>query len=125
MTANRNNAVVWTELPATDFARAVGFYETVLGISLRQEDMGPMKLGVFPYGEGGVSGAVIFGPGYRPSVDGGCIYLNADGRLDAAMARVEAAGGKIAGPIIDLPPGMGRFVHILDTEGNRLGLHEA
>jgi len=43
--------------------------------------------------------------------------------LDAVLARVEAAGGRIATPKVQLPGDMGVFAHITDTEGNRVGLH--
>ena len=33
------------------------------------------------------------------------------------------AGGKIAVPRTDLPGDMGSFAHIIDSEGNRVGLH--
>jgi predicted enzyme related to lactoylglutathione lyase len=36
---------------------------------------------------------------------------------------VEPAGGKISLPRTALPEGMGFYAHILDTEGNRVGLH--
>ena len=41
------------------------------------------------------------------------------------LARVEAAGGRIASPKVQLPGDMGAFAHIVDTEGNRVGLHAA
>jgi predicted enzyme related to lactoylglutathione lyase len=34
-----------------------------------------------------------------------------------------AAGGRISTPRVDLPEGMGSFVHLIDSEGNRIGLH--
>ena len=115
--------VVWFEIPATDFDRAAGFYERLLDVKLRQEMVGPAQMGVFPYAAPSVSGAVIKGDLYTPGRAGPVVYLNCDGKLDATLARVEAAGGKIALARTDLPPGMGSFAHIVDTEGNRVGLH--
>ena len=51
------------------------------------------------------------------------VYLNADPDLDAALARVEPAGGKVVVPKTPLPPGMGHYARIQDTEGNLVGLH--
>jgi uncharacterized protein len=51
------------------------------------------------------------------------VYLNAAPSLDAWLARVPAAGGSIAQPKVTLPDGMGVFAHIIDSEGNRVGLH--
>ena len=53
------------------------------------------------------------------------IYLNCDGKLDAVIGRVGDAGGKVLMPTITLPDGLGVFTHILDSEGNRIGLHAA
>jgi hypothetical protein len=50
------------------------------------------------------------------------IYLNCDGRLDAAIAAVEANGGKVLKPKHPIGPYGFRAV-ILDSEGNRLALH--
>jgi predicted enzyme related to lactoylglutathione lyase len=36
---------------------------------------------------------------------------------------VQGAGGEIALPKTALPPGLGFFAHIIDSEGNRVGLH--
>ena len=43
--------------------------------------------------------------------------------LDAALARAEQAGGRIATPRTELPDGLGVFAHILDLDGNRVGVH--
>lgn len=122
----RNSVAVWFEIPAADFDRAVNFYEGLFGTTLKRETMGPSKLGVFPYTEGeGVSGCVFSAPHVKPSPDGAIVYLNCDGKLESMIDKLGPLGGRTAGPVIDLPPGMGRFVHIVDTEGNRVGLHEA
>lgn len=34
-------------------------------------------------------------------------------------------GAEVVQPRVDLPDGMGAFVHVLDSEGNRIGLHAA
>jgi len=48
--------------------------------------------------------------------------LNANGMLDACIARVESSGGKVLLPKTEIgPPGFHRAV--LDTEGNAVGLH--
>ncbi|MEI9973881.1 MAG: hypothetical protein WDO73_18600 [Ignavibacteriota bacterium] len=51
------------------------------------------------------------------------MYLNANPNLDAVLARVETAGGKIVVPRTALPAGMGFWARIQDTEGNLVGLH--
>ena len=119
----RQNVAVWFEIPAADFDRAARFYETVMDVALRRETMGPQTMGVFPYPEDTISGCILSGPAMKPGDGGSIIYINADGKLEAALSRVESAGGAVVTPIIRLPGEMGRFAHIRDTEGNRVGLH--
>jgi uncharacterized protein len=81
-------------------------------------------MAVFPFDRGAsTGGCVMQASGYKPSRDGVAIYLDAGASLDAALDRVIAAGGSIAQPKKALPPCMGTFAHIVDTEGNRVGLH--
>lgn len=119
------HAVHWFEIPVTDLDRAQSFYEAVLGQRLRREAMGPQTtLAVFPYDDGAAGGCLMAGTtAPQPSAQGAMVYLNAEPSLDAALARVEAAGGRIATPKVVLPGDMGAFAHVLDTEGNRVGLH--
>ncbi len=120
------NAVTWFEIPATDFDRAVRFYEGLLGITLERMLFGGTEPnGIFP-SENGVGGAVAFVPYAKPSDEGAVIYLNARTSevLDRALAQVEGLGGAVVMPKTDIGP-MGKFALIRDTEGNRVGLHIA
>ncbi len=116
------NAINWFELPVQDLARARKFYETTLGASLRAETMGPMQMAIFPYAPGkGVGGALVKHADFKPSADGAVVYLDAPD-LDACLARAERAGGKVVLPRTDIgDPGF--IALIVDTEGNRVGLH--
>lgn len=119
-----NNAISWFEIPVTNMDRAQRFCETVLGRTLRHEDFGGDVLAVFPYDKPGVGGALQ--TGVNRSAAGGSgirIYLDCMPSIDAALARIEAAGGQIVAPKIALPPGMGFIAHLRDTEGNEVGLH--
>jgi len=119
----RKNRVVWFEIPAGDLARATRFCETILATSLKAETFGTHELSVFAHDDDAASGCLMKGPGFEPSKSGVVAYLNADPSLDAVLARVERAGGKIAVPRTDLPGDMGSFAHIIDSEGNRVRLH--
>jgi uncharacterized protein len=124
MSTTPRNALNWFELPARDLGRAQAFYEKLLGAPLRREPMGDKELAVFAYDEPAVGGCLIAGAGVpAPSTDGTLVYLNAGPSLDATLARVITAGGRITTPKVQLPDGMGCFAHIADTEGNRVGLH--
>ncbi len=115
------NAVNWFELPVVDLERARRFYETVLATRMKPEVFGGMPQALFPY-EDGVGGALVKDPRYRPTPDGAVVYLDAGGKLDACLRRVEAAGGKVVMPKTDIgAPGF--IALVLDTEGNKVGLH--
>jgi predicted enzyme related to lactoylglutathione lyase len=116
--------ISWFEIPALDLNRASAFYEQILAVTLNRGDMGPQSLAVFPYNrDHATGGTLITGPGFKPSAEGAVVYLNAGPSLDAVLARVAPAGGSIALPRTELPPGMGAYAHVLDTEGNKVGLH--
>ncbi len=119
------NVAVWFEIPASDFARATGFYESIFSTSLRQEQFGGARMAVFPYERPGVGGCVMEAPQLAGRESGTVVYLNCDGRLADIAGRVEKAGGALLTPRVDLPGGMGSFFHIRDSEGNRVGLHAA
>lgn len=121
-----SHAINWFEIPVRDLDRAQRFYETLFHRPLRREAMGPeTTLAVFPYAQGnGVGGCLYAGPrNSTPSTSGTVIYLNAEPSLNAVLARLSEAGGKLLVPRVDLPDGMGAFAHIEDSEGNRVGLH--
>jgi uncharacterized protein len=120
------HAINWFEIPVTDMARAMKFYETLTGRSVRREAFGAPgeEMAVFesPDSEG-VSGALLYSPNAQPAAQGTLIYLNAGPSIQACLDRVVAAGGSIVIGKTALPPGMGYFAHIIDSEGNKVGLH--
>ena len=121
-----HNAIDWFEIPVRDMDRAAAFYEALLGTTIRREAIGPNTLGVFTQdGGAGVGGCLLAGEHVpASSLDGSLVYLNAGPSLDVVVARVVvAAGGRVLVPKVTLPGAMGCFVHIADTEGNRVGLH--
>ena len=119
-----SNVVNWFEIPVTNLDRAQRFYEAILGGHMHRESMGPNPMAVFPYSRGeGVGGALMQVDGAVINGHATLVYLNAGASLDAALARVPPAGGQVALPRQALPPGMGSFAHIIDPDGNRVGLH--
>ncbi|MFC5520309.1 VOC family protein [Polaromonas jejuensis] len=122
-----SHAINWFEIPCTQLSRAQAFYEQLLGAPLRRENYGGpgMEMAVFAgEGEEAVRGALMAGPEVAaPGAQGTLVYLNAGASLDAVLSRVGPAGGRISTPRTALPPGMGFFAHIVDCEGNRVGLH--
>ena len=122
-----NNAISWFEIPATDLERAVKFYEAIFELSLIPVDMPQIKMRMFPIEDmqNGVGGAVVDSGGFhKPSLtDGPLIYLNTNPDVQIVLNRVEAAGGKIMVPKTEISPEYGFMAVIIDTEGNRIGLH--
>ena len=116
------DALAWFEIPAADLPRATRFYEAVLERELKPETMGPVRLAVFTYEQPGVGGCLIAGDEYKPAASSTVVYLCVDA-VDGALERARNAGGKVALPKTALPEGMGFYAHIIDSEGNRVGVH--
>lgn len=120
---SKSHVAVWFEIPSQDLARALRFYQDVFGLQLREERMGAVQMAVFPHAGEAVSGALVCGEGLRPGADGSIVYLNAGEDLAPLLSRVERAGGQVLVPKTLITPEIGYFAHILDSEGNRVGLH--
>ena len=120
------HAISWFEIPASDLARAQNFYETIFNLKLAPLDLQNIKMRMFPIeNQEGVGGAVVDSGGFhKPSAtDGPLIYLNANPDVQAVLDRVEGAGGKIMVPKTEISPEYGHMAVIIDSEGNRIGLH--
>jgi hypothetical protein len=116
------HALTWFEIPVTDILRAIQFYSTILEAELEAVEHNPgYPMATLPY-RYGVGGALVQGQGYAPSTRGTIVYLNCGSDLDAILGRVEAAGGKILMPKTGSGE-TGYAAYILDTEGNKIGLH--
>lgn len=120
-----NSLISIFEIPATNFSRAVQFYQRIFDIGVQEVDMPGMQMGLFPTEGQVVSGVIIEGEGYQPSPDGIIIYFNGGDDLQVILDKVAVSGGQVIVPktLIDLENGY--FALFLDTEGNRLGLHSA
>ena len=116
------NQIVWCDIPVVDLDRAVKFYSAVLGQPVRKQDFSGMTMGILPHNDGEVGGCLFTSAGETPSGKGIMIYLNANGRLDEAIAAAAASGGKIVQAKHPIGPFGFRAV-VLDSEGNRVALH--
>jgi len=118
-----SHPIHWFEIFVTDFERAVRFYQTVLNIDLRRENEDGRPMAIFASAvEEGVGGALVRQAGREPTDKGVLVYLDADGKLDACLGRVERAGGTVVQPKTDI--GKPGFIALLrDSEGNLVGLH--
>ncbi len=124
MTATVTHPIDWFEIPVRDMERAQRFYETLLAAPMHRETIGANTLAVFGSDPDAVKGCLFAGPSAPPpSESGTLVYLNAQPTLDAVLARLPEAGGRVLTPKVQLPGDMGCFAHIADSEGNRVGLH--
>jgi uncharacterized protein len=121
------NAISWFEIPSTDLERATKFYEKIFNVLLIPMDTPNIRMRMFPVEDPmtGIGGAVVHSGGFhKPSpTDGPLIYLNGNPDVQQLLDRVEAAGGSIMVPKTEISPEFGFMAVIIDTEGNRIGLH--
>ncbi len=121
------NSVVHFEMPAKDRKRVKKFYETAFGWGMQQmgADFGDYLLAyTTPVDKKGVhkkKGAI--NGGFFQSGSYGTVphLVIAVDDVKKHMAIVKKAGGKISGKPMDIP-GIGKFVMLKDTEGNRIGM---
>ena len=117
------NYVSWFEIPVYDIHRAAKFYNDIYGIEMEMHVGEEFAMAYFPADQG-VGGALIAGPGCYPSDTGSLIYLNAGNDLDGVLGRVELAGGRVIMSKTHINDASGNFALFIDSEGNRLALHE-
>ncbi len=113
--------ISWVEIPTVDFQRAINFYNSVLKLKMQPEDYGKEKMAYFPTGEG----AITYAPKFKPSENGTMASFTVPDSIDETIIRIEQNGGKTlqSKTRIDAE-GKGYFAVFLDSEGNKVGLHE-
>lgn len=113
--------ISWTAIPSSDFMRAVNFYNKVFKLNLEAVTFHGESMACFPTGEG----AIVFDKEYQPSRNGVIINIMVPDSIEEACKRIEAEGGSILVPKAYIgAEGLGYFAVFLDSEGNRIGLHE-
>jgi len=121
------HAISWFEIGTTDLERATKFYEEIFGLKLFPMDLDNIKMRLFPVDDmsKGIGGAIVdSGSFHKPSsTDGPLVYLNGNPDVQQVLDRVLAAGGKIMVPKTQISPEYGFMAVIMDSEGNRIGLH--
>jgi predicted enzyme related to lactoylglutathione lyase len=116
------NQIVWCDIPVVNLERAIQFYSALLGAEVKKQEFPGMSVGILPHNDGEVGGCLFASDTEKPSDKGVMIYLNANGRLDDAIASAAANGGKVLQPKHPIGP-FGFRAIILDSEGNRVALH--
>ncbi len=122
------NVITWFEIPVSDIDRAKTFYETIFDIEMITRKDGDDEAVFFPFNpnvvqatSGRVTGVLSKSARNSPSTNGTMVYLNASPSIQTVLDKVQQAGGKIIAPKIQIPAGI--IAVIIDTEGNKVGLH--
>ncbi|MCC6542643.1 MAG: VOC family protein [Flavobacteriales bacterium] len=118
-----DDRVNWFEIPAYDLHRAAAFYNTIYNMQMEVVRNGEFIMAYFPVGKG-IGGALIQGPGCYPNDSGVLLYLNAGNDMDSILSRIEGAGGRVIMHRTLIGAEAGHFALFIDSEGNRLALHE-
>jgi len=117
---------VWFDLPASDLADAMSFYQGLFGWEYRQMDRSPEPNYVMIE----VDGELIGGLRKIPRTDSQTagenpvIYFTVE-ELAAKIARARELGATIVGQMVQLGEDRGRYQWIRDREGNLIGLWAA
>ena len=117
------NAVGWFEIYVQDMNRAKKFYEKTFGVTLEKLPSPEVELWAFPMKSEnpGSAGALVKMPGKDSGVGGTIVYFPGEDCATVAAKAVEN-GGRIQNE--KKPIGEHGFIaHVLDTEGNLIGLH--
>ncbi|WP_430612727.1 VOC family protein [Flavobacterium sp. JP2137] len=121
--SQNSNAVVYFEIPVLDIKRATAFYQTVFNLAFEIDYIDHNEMAIFPFSDKirGISGALVKGKIYTPSLKGTLIYFNTTD-MDATLERAVEQGAKLLYP--KTSNGIGGYVaEFQDSEGNRIGLH--
>lgn len=115
--------ISWFEIPAYDIHRAARFYGAIYNMQMETTVNGEFAMAYFPTDKG-IGGALVTGPGCLPNDTGTLIYLNAGNDLDGILGRIDLAGGRVIMPRTLISDTAGWFALFIDSEGNRVALHE-
>ncbi len=121
----KTNIVNWFEIPVLDMPRAKKFYSKLLKVELETFTNPEMEMETFPMEESGInaSGALVKSENYIPSENGPVMYFMCND-VKRQVELTEELGGKVLFPKTSIGEN-GYIAHIIDSEGNRIGLHSA
>lgn len=119
----KNNPVGWFEIFVQDMPRARTFYETVFNCQLDKLPVTELEMWTFPMSmeDYGAAGALVRMDGVASGGNSVLVYFSC---ADCAQeeSRVVAAGGQVHKPKFSIGE-YGFISLVIDTEGNRIGLH--
>ncbi len=116
-----HNTFCWVDIPVLDLDRAIHFYKAVLDMEVSKINEHGHEFGLFPHTDNSVAGCLTL-MDRKPSHNGPLVYLNVEGRLDAAITAVKTHGKPVLKPKESIGPYGYRAV-IEDSEGNAIALY--
>lgn len=120
---SRHNRAVWFDIPVADLERARKFYAAVMAIEVTKQEYPGGAFCILDHEEG--NGGCLVEGASMISRDGGIlVYLNCEGRIKDAAAKVTQLGGEILEAIHPIGPHGFRAI-VRDCEGNRVALHSS
>lgn len=114
-----SHPVTWFQIHGAEGAPLQKFYADVFAWKMAPSPDGSMMM--VSKEKRGIDGGVGPSQNGQPSVT---VYIDCDD-IDAQLAKIEAAGGKVAMPKMELPAGMGHIAGFTDPAGNWIGLWSA
>ena len=118
-----SNTFVWVDIPVVDLDRAVAFYSAVVDRPVGKIAESGFSFGLFEHRGNEVGGCLVTAEGdAQPARNGPLVYVNVEGRLDAAVAAAQKHGGQVLQARHSIAPNGWRAI-VADSEGNRIALH--
>lgn len=115
-----HNRAVWFDIPVAELKRAADFYSAVLAVKVDIFSEAGFSFAVIEHSDGN-GGCLVPNPA-DISNKGVMLYLNVNGRIQDAVAKVNLHGGKVLQAVHAIGPHGFRAV-VIDSEGNRVVLH--
>ena len=115
-----HNRAVWFDIPVAELKRAAEFYSAVLAVRVETFMEAGFSFAVLEHSDGN-GGCLVPNPA-DISDKGVMLYLNVNGRIQDAVAKVNLHGGKVLQAVHAIGPHGFRAV-VIDSEGNRVVLH--
>jgi hypothetical protein len=119
------NTIVWADIPVNDMDRARAFYGKVLQAEITIMEGSDGVVALLPMDPDGVGGDLVLSEESKPGAGGVAVYLNSNGDAAGMMARALDAGAEVLMPVSDMGEMVGSIGFFKDSEGNRIGVHQA
>lgn len=117
------NPVVYFEIPVSDLERAIAFYQAVFMVEFERAVVDNNEMAFFPMDEqsGGISGALVKGEVYIPTINGVIVYFRTE-NIEETLERAIKLGCEVLYPKTSVGK-LGFVAEFKDSEGNRIALY--